>query len=132
MTQRCGIDTTILVRPLTGDPEDDFSHCVRKLTALVEEQEAEIFASNQVIGEAYVAVQYHYGVTKGDVRTGLVEMLQSGLVAPLYGSSVFAALAAKGGCGLLDRLITDDYHPAGLVTLTVDRKMVALESAQRI
>jgi predicted nucleic acid-binding protein len=132
MTQLYGIDTSILVRLLTGDPEDHFSHCVRSLTALVEEQGAEIFVSNQVIGEAYVAVQHHYGVAKADARTALAEVLQSGLVAPLNGGSVFAALGAKGGCGLLDRLITDDYHRAGLVTLTVDRKMAALENAQRI
>ncbi len=132
MTQRFGIDTSILVRLLTGDPEDDFSHCVRRLTALVEDQGAEVFASNQVIGEAYIAVQHHYGVTKADARTGLAEVLRSGLVAPLNGGSVLAALEATGGCGLLDRLIADDYHRTGLVTLTVDRKMAALENAQRI
>ena len=132
MPQTFGIDTSILVRLLTGDPEDAFSHCVRRLTALVEEQGAEVFASNQVIGEAYIAVQHHYGVTKADARTALTDVLQSGLVAPLNGPSVFAALEATGGCGLLDRLIADDYHRAGLVTLTVDRKMAALENAQKI
>ena len=87
--------------------------------------------SNQVIGEAYIAVQHHYGVTKADARTALTDVLQSGLVAPLNGRSVFAALEATGGCGLLDRLIADDYHRAGLVTLTVDRKMAALQNSSR-
>ena len=36
MTRRFGIDTSILVRLLTGDPEDGYSRCVRKLTALIE------------------------------------------------------------------------------------------------
>jgi predicted nucleic acid-binding protein len=132
MTRRFGIDTSILVRLLTGDPEDGYSRCVRKLTTLIEEQGAEVFASNQVIGEAYIAVQHHYGVSKADARVGLGKVLRSGLVAPLNGGSVFVALEATGGCGLLDRLIADEYQRAGLLTLTVDRKMAALENAQRI
>ena len=64
MIRRFGIDTSVLVRLLTGEPAEDFTYCVRKLSALVEEDGAEIFASNQVIGEAYVAVQHHYGVSK--------------------------------------------------------------------
>jgi predicted nucleic acid-binding protein len=132
MTRRCGIDTSILVRLLTGDPEVGFAHCVRRLTYLVEEKRAEIHASNQVIGEAYIAVQHHYGVPKADARAGLIQVLRSGLVAPLNGSSVFAALESKAGCGLLDRLIADDYRRAGLETLTLDRKMAALPNTHRL
>jgi predicted nucleic acid-binding protein len=88
MTRRFGIDTSILVRLATGDPEEGFEHCVRTLTALIEEYDSEIFASNQVIGEAYIALQHHYGVTKPETRFGLACVLQSGLVVPLYGRSV--------------------------------------------
>src|SRR5437867_1217395 len=80
MTARFGIDTSILVRLATGDPENGFEHCVRKLTALIERDDAEVFASNQVIGEAYVALQHHYGVSKPDVRAALASVLKSGLV----------------------------------------------------
>ncbi|MGH8592958.1 MAG: PIN domain-containing protein [Gammaproteobacteria bacterium] len=126
MTPRFGIDTSILVRLATGDPEESFDQCLRALTPLVQEQSAEIFASNQVIGEAYIALQHHYGVTKPEARFGLANVLRSGMVAPLNGRSVFEALASESGCGLLDRLIADDYHRAGLVSLTLDRKMAAL------
>lgn len=50
----------------------------------------------------------------------------SGLVAPLHGEDTLAGLAARTGCGLLDRLIAEDYRGAGLQTLTLDRKMAAL------
>jgi predicted nucleic acid-binding protein len=131
MTQRFGIDTSILVRLLTGDPEASFAHCVRKLTHLIEGEGAEIFASNQVIGEAYIAVQHHYGVSRADTRAGLIQVLHSGLVTPLNGRSVFAALESQAGCGLLDRLIADDYHRAGLeTTLTLDRKMAVLPNTR--
>ena len=52
MTQRFGIDTSIFVRLLTGEPEADFALCVSKLQALTEDEDAELFASNQVIGGA--------------------------------------------------------------------------------
>lgn len=129
---RFGIDTSILVRLVTGDPEREFDECVRRLSALVERHDAEVFASNQVIGETYVALQHHYGVAKADARAALASVLRSGLVAPLNGAGVLAALEARAGCGLLDRLIADDYLRAGLVTLTLDRKMAALEKARRL
>ena len=132
MTARFGIDTSILVRLATGDPETGFEQTVRKLTALIENDNAEVFASNQVIGEAYIVLQHHYGVSKADARGALNSVLSSGLVAPLNGPSVFAALEVSRGCGLLDRLIADDYHRAGLETLTLDRKMAALPRARRL
>jgi predicted nucleic acid-binding protein len=132
MTARFGIDTSILVRLATGDPEDGFEHCVRKLSALVERDDAEVFASNQVIGEAYIALQHHYGVSKRDARAALASVLKSGLVAPLNGAGVFAALEASAGSGLLDRLIADDYRRAELATLTLDRKMAVLPQVSRL
>jgi predicted nucleic acid-binding protein len=132
MTARFGIDTSILVRLATGDPEDGFERCVRRLTALIERDDAEAFASNQVIGEAYIVLQHHYGVTKPDARAALASVLKSGLVAPMNGAGVFAALEAKAGCGLLDRLIADDYRHAELTTLTLERKMAALPQVNRL
>jgi len=130
MTPRFGIDTSILVRLLTGDPEEGFRCCVEALTALVEVDGAEVLASNQVIGEAYVAVQHHYGVAKAEARSALASVLSSGLVSPQNGAGVFAALKAAGGCGLLDRLIADDYRRAELVTLTLDQRMAALPGSR--
>ena len=66
MTRHYGIDTSLLVRLLTKDPEGEFARCVEALRALIEDQGDEVFASNQVIGEAYVAIQHHYEVSKED------------------------------------------------------------------
>ncbi|MDE2822827.1 MAG: hypothetical protein OXK79_04910 [Chloroflexota bacterium] len=123
---RFGIDTSVLVRLLTGEPQEDFEHCVSRLRVLIENDGAEVFASNQVIGEAYVAVQHHYGVSKTDARAGLTDVLRSGLVAPLNGRAVFEALDAVEGPGLFDRLIADEYSRAGVEVLTLDRKMASL------
>ena len=130
MTQRFGIDASILVRLLTGDPEPEFARCTKRLTTLIEDDGAEIFVSNQVIGEAYVAVQHHYGVSKKDCRAGLAAVLRSGLVAPLGGDDTLEILSQTGGAGLLDRLIAADYAVTGLDVLTLDRKMAGLPDAR--
>jgi predicted nucleic acid-binding protein len=130
MTPRFGIDTSILVRLATGDPEDIYAHCVERLTLLIESDGAEVFASNQVIGEAYIALQHHYGVTKAEARQGLASLLHSGLVAPQNGQAIIAILAEQVGCGLLDRLIADEYRRADLLTITLDRKMASLPGAR--
>ncbi len=132
MTPRFGIDTSILVRLLTGEPREDFLDCVAGLIGLIEHEGSEIFASNQVIGEAYVAVQHHYQVSKTDARDGLLEVLRSGLLSPLNSRAVFEALEAPGSPGLFDRLIADDYSRAGLEVLTLDRGMAKLAGVARL
>ena len=132
MTSRYGIDTSVLVRLITGQPTEAFADCVERLRALVESEGAEIFASNQVVGEAYVAVQCHYGISGQDARAALLGALQSGLVSPLNARTVLAALEASGGPGLFDRLIADDYHRAGLETLTLGRKMAGRHGARAL
>lgn len=132
MTRRYGIDTSVLVRLLTGEPAKEFEHCVNGLRVLIEEEGSEIFASNQVVGEAYVAVQHHYGVSKTAARTSLLDVLHSGLVSPLNGRSVVEALETSRGAGLLDRLIADDYARGGMEVLTLDRKMAVLADVRRL
>ena len=123
--QRIGIDTSVLVRLITGSPPAVYSSCVERLSALAKGG-AEVFASNQVVGEAFMAVQHHYGVSQADARAELLNVFRSGLVAPLSGNAVIEALSAPGGPGLFDRLIANDYSRAGLKTLTLDRQMASL------
>ena len=130
MIRRYGIDTSILVRLLTGMPEADYDGCVERLSVLMTEEGAAVVASNQVIGEAYVAVQHHYGVTTADARAGLLDVFRSGVVAPLNGRSVLEAIRATRRPGLLDRLIADDYGRADLDTLTLDKAMASLPRAR--
>ena len=133
MTRRFGIDTSVLVRLLTQDPQDEYERCVTSLTALVEGHDCEMFASNQVIGEAYIAVQHHYGVSREDARSALLRLLgNSGLVRPLNGRAVIQALVATGRPGLFDRLIANDYDRSDLDVFTLDRKMAKLPNARRL
>jgi predicted nucleic acid-binding protein len=133
MSHRYGIDTSVFVRLLTGDPESDYRKTVAGFEKRFEaEPRAEFFVSNQVIGAAYIALQHHYGITKVDARSALCEVLTSGLCSPLYGASVLAVLQTDKGCGLLDRLIAVDYAAQGMKVLTNDRKTSQLPDAGRL
>ena len=127
-----GIDTSILVRLVTREPQADFERSVSRLSALVEDQGCEIFASNEVVGEAYAALMHHYGISSVNARATLLDVLTSGLVAPLNGRTVIEALRSQTGPGLFDRLIIDDYSRAGLEVLTLDRKMANLPGARAL
>ena len=132
MTLRYGTDTSVLMRLLTGHPEDEYQRCRQGLGRMVEEDQAEIFASNQVIGEAYIALQHHYGISKPDARQSLTQVLTSGLICPLNGQPVLIILSEQGGAGLLDRLIADDYSRQVYETITLDRRMARLPQVGRL
>ncbi len=132
MPRRCGIDTSILMRLATGEPPRDFDRVVASLTRLVEVEHVALFASHMVIGEAYVALQHHYAVSKPDAKAALRSVLTSALVAPAGGEAVLEALASNRGCGLMDRLIALQYSTDELSTLTLDRKMAALPNVARL
>ena len=126
-----GIDTSVLVRLVTGQPPNAYSYCVARLSDLAASG-AEILASNQVIGETFMAVRHHYGASAQDTQVELLNTLRSGLVAPLNGQAVIEALSAAGGPGLFDRLIANDYSRSGLEVLTLDRKMGSLPGARTL
>ena len=122
-----GVDTSILVRMLTGDPARDYERTKAALeNILAKYPTAEIEASNVVIAEAYFVLQHHYGVAKTEARAALASVLTSGLIQPHPGHGVLEALTESSEPGLLDRLIAGDYAANGLVTVTHDRKMARL------
>ena len=80
MNHRYGIDTSVFVRLLTGDPDSDYKKTLRAFEKRLEAQpQAEFFVSNQVIGESYIALQHHYGIAKDNARAALLAVLTSGL-----------------------------------------------------
>ena len=98
----------------------------------MEDDHRDILVSNQVIGEAYIALQHHYGISKLEARQALTQVLTSGLVAPLNGQAALDILSAQGGAGLLDRLIAEDYSRQVSETLTLDRRMASLPGVRRL
>ncbi len=133
MIPHYGIDTSVFVRLLTGDPKPAYLATVERFEKRLEiEPAARFLVSNQVIGEAYIALQHHYEIGKAEARDAMFSVLTSGLCSPLNGASVLIALQTSQGCGLLDRLIADDYAAREIKVLTNDLKMSKLPNAERL
>ena len=128
----CGIDTSIFVRVLTGQPAADYQATVKRLAAIRASQPEHITVGNIVIAEAYAVLQHHYGLSKSDTRTAMLSVLTSGLVEPAHGDAVLDALRSTKEPGLTDRLIALDYATQRVTVLTLDRKMSALPGCQRL
>ena len=123
-----GIDTSVVIRLVTGQPPDTHAYCLERLNQLVNEGIV-VIASNQMIREAFATIQFRYGMARSDARAGLLRALTGGLVAPQNGPDV---LVASGRPGLFDRLIAQGYDQTGLDTLTLDRAMARLPNARLI
>lgn len=133
MTLSYGIDTSILVRLTTGLPQHEFEEALSALKPMVEREGVQLVASNMVIGEAYMAIQHHYGLSKADVRAGLLSVLTSGLVRPAHGDGVLTVISqASKGCGLMDRLIAHDYAHSQHDVITLDQKMAKLPGVKNL
>lgn len=125
-----GLDTSVVVRLLVGLPEALARAARQRLERATEEGET-ILVSDLVIAEAYHALQYHYAIPKAEARSLLRRFVESGVVR-LEPAASAAALAAKGGAGLVDRLIHARYRSVGAVTLTLERRQGRLEGAVRL
>lgn len=126
-----GIDTSVFVRLLTGHPQSDFEKTAKALRQLHNENPtAEIVVSNQVIGEAYITLQHFYGITKVDARKAILDLFESGNLTPLNGQRTMDILLENSGAGLIDRLITQDYHQHGVSVLTNDKRMAKLSGVR--
>jgi predicted nucleic acid-binding protein len=125
-----GLDTSVVVRLLVGLPEALARAARHRLERATEEGET-VLVSDLVIAEAYHALQFHYAVPKAEARSLLRKFVESGVVQ-LEPSDSAPALVAKGGAGLVDRMIHARYRSAGAVTLTFERRQGRLEGAVRL
>lgn len=131
----CAVDTCILMRLAAGDPAELFARTVEALENLLDRHvDLRIVAHNMVIGEAYIALQKHYGLTKPESRQSLANVLTSGLVEPLDGQGALDTIeAAARGAGLMDRLILLDSHARHTVPLlTLDQSLVKVPGAEEL
>jgi predicted nucleic acid-binding protein len=124
-----GLDTSVVVRLLVGEPADQ-AEAARAL--LYEEREQGVAVSDLVIGEAYFALRYHYRVPHQAAIGALRGLLADPRVnATGVGRSVLASVGDRGGVpGLMDRLIHADYRREASGMVTFDRAAGRLEGAR--
>jgi len=120
-----GLDTTVVVRLLTGEPPTQAWRAVALLQEAHEAGKVPV-VSDLVVTEAYYALHTQYGVPKQEALRSLLDMFESGAVAPEPGGcSVEALRASLSGTrkpGFVDRLIHAQYE-------RLERRLVSFERA---
>ena len=125
-----GLDTSVVVRLLTGLPQKLSQAAKARLERALDEGDA-VLVTDLALAEAYHALHYHYGVPKPEAKDLLLRLVTSGVVA-LDPQSSLTALSEMGGAGMVDRLIHARHRGLGGITLTFERPQSRLEGAERL
>ena len=124
---RGGLDTSVLMRLLTGQPVP-LAGIAREYLAGVEESGAVVYVSNLVVAEAYFACQHHYRMPKAEVLVGLATLLSQPtfLVQPALLDLLTVDGLATAKPGFLDQLIHAEYAASSLTLVTFEKATTRL------
>ncbi len=110
-----GIDTSVVVRVLTGEPRE---LALLALGYLLDREKAgdRVLVSDWVVAEAYYALQHHYGVSKREALNALGDFLASpGVEGTGEAAAVLSTpnLESATKPGFIDRVIHRSYLRSG-------------------
>jgi predicted nucleic acid-binding protein len=125
---KLGLDTSVVLRLLVGEPEGQAHRAQARLSKALAAGDA-ICVSDLVVAEAYHALVHHYGVPSAEAEEMLEEMVTSHVVTlePRSCSEAFG----RAGPGFVDRLIASRYRAMQATTLTFDAKLARLPGAAK-
>ncbi len=121
-----GLDTSVVLRLLTGEPEAQAEQARRFFETQVAKGLPPC-VSDQVISEAYFALCYHYEVPKSEALRVLAAFVNGGEVISLgvSGEILKQPNLARAKPGFLDRVIHAQYVDAGAQGLATFEKASA-------
>jgi predicted nucleic acid-binding protein len=123
---KAGLDTSVVVRLLVGEPAPQADAARRLLDTA-----GPAAVSDLVVGEAYVALRHHYRVPHADALRALRALLGDARIETtgVAREVLKAALEADSPPGFMDRLIHGDYRRDGVPVMTFDRAAAGLPGA---
>lgn len=126
-----GLDTSVVVRLLVGEPAQEAEAARRVLDEL---PRGSLVISDIVVGEAYFALRNHYVVPHARAVAALSALLSDGRfrTAGVAKQVLEQMPARETGVGLMDRLIHGGYEQEDIALLTFDRAASRLPGARRI
>lgn len=128
---KVGLDTSVVLRLLLGQPADQAARAVVLLDELSRGGHHAV-VSDLVVAETYFALQHHYDVSKPDALLGLRRLFADGEIEPLGAAT--EVLAADGLAsakpGFVDRLIHGEYAGAADEMVTFEKAAGKLKSVR--
>ena len=116
------LDTSLVLRLLIGEPVAQFRRAFEFLTQQTEAK-SEVFVSNQVLSEAYFALQSFYKIPKSEALEMLSNFVQHQGVRASSVAEVVLRLPglASSKPGFVDRLIHGECQEAGHTLITFEK-----------
>ena len=128
---KAGLDTSVVLRLLLGQPADQAARAVAHLDKLMQAGHRAV-VSDLVVAEVYFALQHHYGVTKKDALAGLRRLFADGEIKPLGAAAGVLAVngLASAKPGVVDRLMHGAYAGAPNEMVTFEKAAGKLKSVR--
>jgi predicted nucleic acid-binding protein len=128
---KVGLDTSVVLRLLLGQPADQSQRAVAFLEEVARRGDQAV-VSDLVVAETYFALQYHYGVPKKEALVALRRMFADG---EIESQGVAAEVLAAEGLasakpGFVDRLIQGAYISSGGSMATFEKASGKLKSVR--
>jgi predicted nucleic acid-binding protein len=110
---RVGLDTSVVLRLLVGQPSDQSATAVAFLDAVHGRGDVAL-VDDLVVAESYYALQFHYRITKVEALSGLRQMFDSGEIVSTGRAAAVLSLPglATAKPGFVDRLVHASYTSA--------------------
>jgi predicted nucleic-acid-binding protein len=128
---KAGLDTSVVLRLLLGQPADQAARAVAFLDELARAGHRAV-VSDLVASETYFALQHHYGVSKQEALMGLRQLFADGEIEPL--GAVAGVLVVEGLAsakpGFVDRLIHGAYAGSADEMATFEKAAGKLKSVR--
>ena len=128
---KIGLDTSIVLRLLTGEPEHLAMAAVRHVESSLRGGDT-VLVSDLVVSEAYFALQHHYGLSKARAVGVLGEFLRQGAIEAAGSAHAVLGMPnlAVARPGLVDRLIHAEYLRVADEMLTFEKSAARLPRAR--
>lgn len=114
-----GLDTSVVLRLLTGEPAAQAAKAYAELQQRLQRDES-VYVSDLVVSETYFALRYHYGMAKAAALELLALFLAESGVTPSGASAAVLQTPglATASPGFVDRMIHADcmLHAAEMLT----------------
>ena len=123
-----GLDTSVVVRLLTGEPERQYRAARERLQRAHAEAEP-VVVTDLVVLEAYFALRHHYDVPDPEARGKLRQLLESGVVVSRP-RDLPGVLDTAEPPGLADRMIHHRHRHLDAATLTFDRRHARIDGVE--
>ena len=126
-----GLDTSVLLRLLVGEPEKQAKKAEDVLDS-ISKTGGKVFVSDLVLCEAYYALQFHYQVPKKDAISALKTLSQSEEIeCALIARTVLTETNLhSANPGFVDRIIHAQYEVTGSHMLTFEKAAKKLHNTQ--